>query len=687
MPSLLTPISALSGIGPALSKKFAALELETLEDALFYFPIRHEDWRTRIEIAKVQAGMDGTIQGELTALRTRKLWRGGARSITEGRIDDGTAVMPIIWFNQPYLQKTLHLGNHYYVSGRIDRRGEQFQMTNPAFEGVSADPNHQRLVPIYSSVEGLSQRQIRQVIKTAIEFVNLVPDHLPAEMAARLSLQPRAESLRAIHFPSSPDEAHAAVRRLQFDELLVWQLRWLDEIERFRTIGATPYPFSETAIRGFVQQLPFELTPDQRQAAWEIFQELGQPIPMSRLLHGDVGSGKTAVAALAAYNVARQGGQVALLVPTVVLAEQHFRTLSSLFTKTDLTIGLLSGDQARMSNQDSSVSRRELLSRLRSDEVPILIGTHAMLESPPPWSQLGLVVVDEQQRFGVAQRELLIEQCRRQNRPAPHYLSLTATPIPRTLALFLSGELSLSRLRHKPRGRPEVQTSVITDGRATLDPIIETAVANGEQVFYITPLIVESDHFGAHAATTEFNRLRETHGRRRVGMIHGAMPTSDRIAVMDEFRRGEIDILVATTVIEVGIDIPNATVMIIDGADRFGLSQLHQLRGRIGRGQRPGHCYLLSERHDPAVIERLQRVAQTTDGLELAEFDLQQRGAGELYGTRQSGLPDWRIARLDDPELMAMARSIAQELRSQGLERAILMDDEWRAPVGTRHRE
>jgi ATP-dependent DNA helicase RecG len=688
MPSLLTPIKSLKGIGPALACKFSALGVETLEDALFYFPFRHEDWRQVTTIAAVQAGVDVTINGEIEALRTRRSFRRRRMSITEVKISDGTATLPVVWFNQPYLQKTFQIGDRLFISGRVERHGEGFQMVNPAFEKATADPSHRKLVPIYSTVEGLSQRQIRSVMKMAVELAGLVPDHLPPDLAATNDLIGRNEALKEIHFPATPDAATKAVRRLQFDELLVWQLKWLADNEDYRRQPANSYPFNEPATREFVQSLPFELTSDQRICAWQILQDLGLPEPMSRLLQGDVGSGKTVVAAIAAQAVIKQGGQAVFLVPTIVLAQQHFQTLNRLFAGHEVAVALVTGEVAQVGEAARNLTRRALATAVRDGEINIVVGTQALIESPLPWRNLGLVVVDEQQRFGVAQRDEISAAVSRTGQAIPHYLSLTATPIPRTLALFLAGELKISRLANKPAGRGEVITTVVTpDRREQIDAALNDCAAAGHQAFVITPLIEESDHFGARAAVIEHERLRARWPRLKIGLLHGAMPAKDRLAVMQDFRQQKFDVLVSTTVIEVGIDIPQATLMIIEAADRFGLAQLHQLRGRIGRGQAAGRCLLVTDRTESAVLDRLNYVAKNSDGLALAERDLAERGSGELYGLRQSGLPDWRLANLSDEKLMTAARQAATWLHQRGQAKAVLMDEDWKAPAGMRHRE
>lgn len=667
MPALHSPVSALKGIGPALTKKFRELEIVTLEDALWHLPIRHEDWRHVTQINQVRNNLDVTLLVTIDAIVSRRAWR-KRMTITEARVsDESKASLTLVWFNLPYLAKSLKVGDRLYVSGTVGVKNEKLQLTNPAFERPSNDPTHVTLVPVYRSVDGLSQRQIRSVVKAAVDLVELVPDSLPKALQTEYHVVDRPTALRDIHFPPTPERLQQAVHRLKFDELLRWQLELQSAGSAWRQAGGVAIPFPENNVRRFVQSLPFELTDDQRLSAWQIFQELAKPEPMARLLQGDVGSGKTVVAALASFAAVATKAQVAWLAPTVVLAEQHFATLSALFAGEEITIGCLTGAEVKINTSVKTLSRAEFSEAIHRGEIMICIGTHALLDETVRWHNLGLVVVDEQQRFGVQHRQALLEQQQRQHLAIPHYLSLTATPIPRTMALWLSGQLGVSRLHQRPANRVVIASEVIgPDQRDRLTTLITTTVAKRERVFVVTPTIIDSDALGVRSATSEYMRLSQRFPQLRIGLLHGSLAPAERVRVLEEFRDGRYDVLVTTTVIEVGIDIPEATLMIIEGAERFGLAQLHQLRGRTGRSDRPSTCAFVTDRSDPETLQRLKLVATTTDGLDVAELDLEKRGSGELYGLRQSGLPDWQLASLTDTTILPDAAAAAKTLLATG---------------------
>ncbi len=651
MPALSTPIASLPRMQPPTAKKFEQLGLITLQDALFYFPFRHEDFRRRTAINQLTAGQGVTIFCTVEKISGRRAWRRRGATITDVTVtDDSGGKLHVLWFNLPFLAKSLKVGDRLYLSGQVTAKSGRLLLTNPVYEKPSADPLHERLVPVYRTTEGLSQRQLRLVMKQAVALAAIVSDPLSTAELRELRLMPLVEALRQIHFPESPELAAEAVRRLKFNELLAWHLWLVTSNRRSERRRAPVIPFREIEVRSFVQHLPFELTADQRVAAWQILQDLAKPEPMSRLIQGDVGSGKTVVAALIAYNVALSRRQVALIAPTVVLAEQHWKTFITLLAGRDVAVALLTGQTARRftAEGETGLDRYEFLQALAGGRIDIVIGTHAVLQPTVMFHDLGLVIVDEQQRFGVGQRQALLDE----RESVPHFLSLSATPIPRSFALWLTGVLAVSTIRHKPAGRPIVTTEVIgSDRRRLVTAAIQSTVEQGRQVYVITPLIEESDSLGVRAATTEHRRLTELFPHLHVGLIHGAMPAADRIAVLEHFRERKLDVLVGTTVIEVGVDVPNAALMVIEGAERFGLAQLHQLRGRVGRGDAASRCLLVTDQPSVAINRRLRQVAATNDGFAIAELDLQERGAGDLYGQRQSGLPSWQLASLNDISL------------------------------------
>lgn len=681
MISLQTPLSQLPRLQPQFAKKFNQLGLTTVQDALLYFPFRHEDFRHQTTIDQLAAGQDVTIHATVTAVSSRRAWHRRGTTVTDITVtDDSGAKIHAIWFNLPFLAKSVHVGDRLYLSGTVVEKRQRLQLNNPVYEKPSATPLHERLIPVYRSTEGLSQRQIRLVMKQAIELSSMLDDPLSATQLRSLHLMTLAEALQQIHFPESPELAHQAVERLKFDELLSWHLRVLASVATTNRGNAPRIPFREVEVRSFVQHLPFELTDDQRIAAWQILQDLAQPKPMSRLVQGDVGSGKTVVATLAAYNVALSGHQVAFVAPTVVLAEQHWITASRLLTGRGVALALLTGQTAKLIDADglsAEVPRAEVVNRLADGTIGIIIGTHAVLQPAIVFPRLSLVIIDEQQRFGVEQRQALLEA----RTITPHFLSLTATPIPRSFALWLSGILSVSTIRQKPAGRTPITTVVIGPAkRDQIDRAITATVNRGEQVYVITPLIEESDTLGVRAATTEHRRLLEAFPHTAIGLVHGAMPAEERVRVLDQFRRGAIAILVSTTVIEVGIDVPNATTMVIEGAERFGVAQLHQLRGRVGRGPAASTCYFVTDQSTAAVTQRLARIAATADGLAVAELDFQERGSGDLYGQRQSGLPSWQLASLTDQSVFERVTRFTAALTSADRERLLKhLSDEQRA--------
>lgn len=689
MPSLLTPLSKIRGVGPATAKKFQALGLSTVQDALWYFPFRHEDWRHLTTIRHISAGQEVTLLTTIDTIASRRSWRRRGLSITEARVTDdgGETFLAVIWFNQPYLGKTLKAGDRLYLYGEITENQERLQMTNPSFERPSAIPAHDKLVPIYRSTAGLSQRQIRLIMKQAVSLTHLVPDPLPSTIRDAYGLPPLSTALETIHFPDNPENAAAALRRLKLDELIRWRLQWQDFNAAYAGHRAVPVHFHEPEIRSFVRDLPFSLTDDQRIAVWQIIQDMQRPQPMYRLLQGDVGSGKTVVAAMVAYNTCLDRQQAVVLAPTVILADQHFATFSCLFAGRELTVGLLTANGVRLNTMQRELPRRDFLAAVARGEIDVLIGTHAILNDELRFARLGLVIVDEQQRFGVNQRDWLTRQGNNPVGQQPHFLSLTATPIPRTVALFILGHLAATIMKQRPAGRGLIQTELVTpDRRATIDEAIAAAIGRNEQVYVVTPLIEESDTLGVRAATVEYDRLRDRLSRQNVGLVHGSMPADDRIRVLEQFRAGQIDVLVGTTVVEVGLDVPNATLIVIEGAERFGLAQLHQLRGRVGRSTKPSRCLLATDRTDATVVSRLQQLTKLHDGFAIAQLDLAERGGGEMYGLRQSGLPDWQLATLEDADLMAIAGEMIAKLSREYPEVASQLGADL-TPAAAWHRE
>ena len=571
----------------------------------------------------------------------------------EARVFDGSGPLVAVWFNQPWIARQLSEGTHVLLHGKLRQRN-QFWVTEHELLGNGSAPVHTvGLVPVHPATEGITPQRLRELVNRARPLMLAAAEPLPTRLRLDEDLPERPAALDAIHFPQTEDDERDARRRFAFEELFLLQLavagrrRARREGRRARRLDARG-----VVVDRWRWSLPFELTGDQQRATCEIDADLGRERPMQRLLMGEVGSGKTAVALAAMLRAVENGAQAVLMAPTETLAEQHHRTLDSLLGG-PLPVELLTGST-------SAARRRDLLDRLGSGELQLVVGTHALIEDPVRFRDLAVVVVDEQHRFGVRQRAAL--DAKAPEGLVPHALHMTATPIPRTLSLTAYGDLDATVLRELPRGRRPVETHVVDGARARARAYerIREEIAQGRQCFVVCPLVEESEALQAKAATAEYERLRATEfAELRVELIHGQMPSKEKAASMEAFARGEADVLVATSVIEVGIDVPNATVMLIEAAERYGLSQLHQLRGRVGRGEHSSLCILFG---DPT-LPRLEAIANERDGFRLAEIDLELRGAGDVLGTRQHGLPEFKVARLpEDVELLVRARDRADEI-------------------------
>jgi ATP-dependent DNA helicase RecG len=660
--TLHSPVSAVPRVGPTFTKQLKALGILSVRDALWHLPFRYDDFSKDVAIDQIKAGETVTIRGQVEFIRSRRSFR-KRLTITEALVSDTSGSIRAVWFNQPYLPTTLPPGTRVALSGRAEDGLPALQLTSPTYEKISPDMKHTgRLVPIYPAATGVSQRQLRSLIHACIPLAQQVEDMLPASVRSAARLLNIGQALHDIHFPDSETAMAAAQRRLAFDELFLFIMSALQTKKFLAANPAPAIPFLEVPTREFVQNLPFNLTKGQRKAAWEILGDLAKPSPMNRLLQGDVGFGKTVVSALAMLNAGLSGFQSALLAPTSILAEQHYRTLLVLFSGTDIRVALWTS--ARHEFDGKAVTKPALAKSLARGEITVVVGTHALLEPDVQFHRLGLAVVDEQHRFGVEQRQQLRKQASLDSQAVPHFLSLSATPIPRSLALTIYGDLDITTLRERPPGRADVITKIVSESqRDAVTTVMRRAIKAGHQVFVICPLITESDQLGVLAATETAQRLREgVFSDVQVGLIHGQLPAKLKTKAIEEFHNGRTNILVATPVVEVGIDIPNATVMVIEAAERFGLAQLHQLRGRIGRGSLPGTCFLMVSGDGKQDRHRLDAVMQSQDGFALAEADLKLRGPGALMGIRQSGLPDFRLAQLTDTALVTEVRKIANDV-------------------------
>jgi ATP-dependent DNA helicase RecG len=682
MMTLETKLSELPQVKKALLSRLRRLEIETVGDLLRHFPARYEDYSETRTVAELAADEKTTVEGAVVSVKAGRTPR-RHMFITEAVLDDGSGHLRLVWFNQR-VAGSLREGSEIRASGKVGADAKGFFMTNPAFEPIGRQANHTgRLVPVYPETEGISSRFLRWQIETALRQVAPV-DPLPPDLLERLHLPPLKQALRAIHAPRDENDYLVARKRFAFDEMFLIQLKALQVKMLWDKEKACAIPFDEESIKRFVDRLPFALTGAQKKAAWQILRDMEKPRPMNRLLNGDVGSGKTVVAALASLSAAGAGYQVAILAPTEVLAHQHFDGLSKLFRDEPFEVALLTQAYRILGNE--TVSKATLSQAIQSGIARVIVATHAVLQKDIRFHNLALIIVDEQHRFGVAQRAHLQQEAAEINDGlpglVPHFLTMTATPIPRTLALTFFGNLDLSLLDEMPKSRKPILTRIAaTDAdRRYVYQFMEREVAKGRQAFVILPLVETSAALTeVKAATAEHKRLsEEVFPRLRIGLLHGRMKAKEKETVMAEFKEKKLDILVATAVVEVGIDIPNATVMLIEDAERFGLAQLHQFRGRVGRGEHQSYCFLFPGSRDGADNERLQAMVDCNSGFELAERDLELRGPGALFGTRQSGLPDIAMENMANVRLIRIAREEALGVITQdpSLERHPLLKKE-----------
>jgi ATP-dependent DNA helicase RecG len=642
-------VTAVKGVGDELAKKLAVLGVRTVWQLIDYLPRRYEDYSDVVAISDTQPG-PVTIKASVKQATGRYVRRG--MHITEAVVSDETGSMRLVWFNQPYRAQGLKKGAEYYFSGNYELSHQRFQMTSPSAELVSDfTVNTARIIPVYRETKGITSKQIRKVVGNCRVLMHSLPETLPEWLLDEQELMPRAQAIRAMHFPVSPEELKEAKRRLAFEEVFELTLAALMNKQELADDEAIIIPFDERLAKDFVGHLPFTLTDAQRKAVWQIYQDLQQARPMNRLVEGDVGSGKTVVATMAALMALRQGYQAALMAPTELLARQHAETIYKLLTPLGME-----GELTLLVGALSTAQKKQAQEAIAAGKGRFIVGTQALIQNKVDMHKLGLVVIDEQHRFGVEQRKELMKKAGHM----PHLLSLTATPIPRSLALTLYGELDISVLDAKPVGRQPIHTELVSPN--SVEPVyadIRKELDDGRQMFVVCPLITESDKMEAHSAEKIYEQFSKKEFKNyRIGLLHGKMKAEDKNAIMASFVAHELDILVSTTVIEVGVDVPNASVMMIVSAERFGLAQLHQLRGRVGRGGHKAYCYLmLSDSTAPS--PRLRALESSNDGFRLAELDLELRGPGAIYGQMQHGALDLRVARLTDVALIAAARAAA----------------------------
>ncbi len=645
---LSTPVSKIFMVGPTYARRLEKLGIKSVKDLIYHFPFRYDDLTLISTIAQVQPGETVTLKGEVLSLKNEYTRSG--KKIQKGMIADSSGEIETVWFNQPFLVRTIKIGESYSFSGKIDWFGRKIVLVSPQYEssGVENKPTIHtgRLVPVYPETARVSSKWLRSRIAPLLEQVlPELKDFLPEKIKKKNNLLDLLPAIKQIHFPENKTQAEEARQRLAFDELFLLQLASLKRKEAWqKTKLSHRFEIDQEKVLSFLSSLPFELTSAQKRCVREILADLNKEKPMNRLLEGDVGSGKTVVAAIAAYLAYLNGFQTAFMAPTAILAHQHYLTLDQMLTPLGLKIGLLTGGR-----------------KMAKKEFDLLIGTHALLHRRAHFQKLGLVIIDEQHRFGVSQRAQLMKRG-----GTPHLLTMTATPIPRTIALTLYGDLDLSAIDEMPPGRKRVKTWVVPPQKRkdAYQWIRKQVKKTDEQAFIICPLIEESETLqSVKAATKEYQELsKEVFPDLKVGLLHGRLKAKEKDKVLDHFREGKLDILVSTPVVEVGIDIPQATIMMIEAADRFGLAQLHQLRGRVGRGAKGSFCLLFTEMTEGKAIRRLKAMEKTYLGMELAELDLKLRGPGEIYGTRQHGFPDLRVASFTDLNLIRKSRQAAEEV-------------------------
>jgi ATP-dependent DNA helicase RecG len=658
--ALNSPVTVLHGVGVRHGETLKRLGMTTLGDMLYYFPRRYDDYSQLKPIKRLNYGDEVTVIGTIQNVTKRSL-RNKRMTITEAVLSDGSDALLLTWFNQPWIEQRLRKGTQIVVSGKVDQYLGRKVMNNPETEPLEQQNLHtNRIIPIYPLTAKITQRWLRRLMHQVVSYwAGRVSDALPISLRRAAELVDLSDAVLQIHFPDSWEQLEAARYRLAFEEVFLLQLGLLQQKQNWQNRSARRFEASEQWLREQQAYLPFELTSAQKQAVDDLIGDLASGRPMNRLLEGDVGSGKTVVAALAIALVVHHGAQAALMAPTSILAEQHYRSLRKLLVDSgkvvsDNEIKLLIGATPES-------EKRSIREGLANGTIKVLIGTHALIEEPVVFSDLQLAIVDEQHRFGVQQRAAL-----RNKGDNPHLLVMTATPIPRSLALCVYGDLDLTVMDEMPPGRQDISTHILNPTiRERAYSLIRKEVELGRQAFIIYPLVEEGDNSNANgkAAVEEHQRLQdEIFPDFKLGLLHGRLKPDEKDLVMTRFRDGEYQVIVSTSVVEVGVDIPNATVMLIEGANRFGLAQLHQFRGRVGRGQDKAYCLLIPDTRDAFENERLKAMEKTNDGFVLANIDLELRGPGDFLGTRQSGFAELRMANLADVHLIEKARSAAKTI-------------------------
>jgi len=670
-----TPIEELKFVGPFYEKQLHKLKIRNVGDLLFYFPERYEDFSLIKKIDKIGLNEYVCIQGKIVEIKgERSSYK--KMSIVKALIQDNSGNIELVWFNQPFIKKNIKKGDNIIVSGKTTFSKNKIYLSPTTWEKITEDTTHLgRIMPIYKETKGISSKYLRFIIKPLITaFKDKLPETLPKEVIEKNNLLDFQTTFEQIHFPDSMEMVNASKYRFAFEKLFYLSLFSLKKRYEIETEKSQKMEIKKATIERLEKTLPFKLTNAQQKTIKQILKDLAIPHPMNRLLQGDVGSGKTVVAAIAALNCIKNKTQVVLMAPTEILAKQHFKTIFDILKNFNVNVGLLTGKEDKfysykLKHETIEVSREKLLQKCEKGEIDILIGTQALIAKTNKqtkikvkFKNLGLVIVDEQHRFGVKQRA---ELCKENNAKIPHLLSMTATPIPRSLALTIWGDLDLSIIDELPKGRRKRKTEIVKN-RENLYKFIEKEIKKGRQAFVICPRIEESERekleIELKNVTEEYENLKKIFPKFKIEMLHGKMKPKEKELIMKNFKNNKFDLLVSTSVIEVGIDIPNATVMLIEGSDRFGLAQLHQFRGRVGRSNYQSYCFLATESHTKNTYSRIKAMEKYDSGFKLSEIDLRLRGPGEFFGVRQWGLPDYVMTALKDVKIVEKAREAAKEM-------------------------
>ncbi|MFA5080568.1 MAG: ATP-dependent DNA helicase RecG [Candidatus Paceibacterota bacterium] len=678
-----TPIEYVPHIGPAFEKRLKTLKIRTLGDLIFYFPKYYQDYSNIRNIDSIKINEIACVKGTVIEIKEERSLK-KRMAITKAVIQDETASIEVVWFNQSYIFKNIKKGDVLILAGKITINRNHIYLSSPTFEKVSdKDSLHLgKIAGVYMETKGITSRWIRFILKPVLDkIIDKIPETLPDEVIKKHNLLPFKKALYQIHFPASMELAQKAQERFSFENVFMITLFAAKKKIENENETANPISINKNVIDRFLDGLPFELTKEQKKSGWQIIKDMTRNYPMNRLLQGDVGSGKTVVSIMAAINTIKNKSQVVVMAPTEILAKQHFKTFFNILKGYNINIGLLTGKEdkfysKKLKSDTIEISRERLLEKTADGGIDVLIGTHALItannkkaikkQSKVLFNNLGLVVVDEQHRFGVKQRAAL---CGKMKDKIPHLLSMTATPIPRSLALTIWGDLDLSTITEMPKGRKIIKTSIVAESdRQKAYDFIEKQIKEGRQTFVICPRIDASDGkremmLEMKNVTEEYEKLsKKIFPHLKIEMLHGKMTPKEKETIMKNFRLKKFDILVSTSVIEVGIDVPNATVIMIEGADRFGLAQLHQFRGRVGRGEYQSYCFLLTDSRSAKTDQRLRAMIKYDSGFKLSEIDLKIRGPGDFFGVRQWGIPDFAMNALKDPRIIEKIKETAEEI-------------------------